>query len=238
VAAQFGWQVLIQPALTFEREPDFEQMLQDPDLGPFLRRLGHPDHDVRWSSDDIARLDGQPTHVNSNPASLALLMGVDPAEVMRLSPQNGRGDAFRYFLDDGGASEAALRESLGELTEDDAYWLPNGYGLQCEWQVDRSVFYEMVERTHTFMTNARYDAVVWTDAVRATIEAERGAEHDTTQPEGASRPGIIRFSGDDGNPVEIRFPEYEAGHVVTMSAPRELGEDVEEWLHATGAIRK
>jgi hypothetical protein len=104
--------------------------------------------------------------------------------------------------------------------------------------VDRSVFYEMAGRAHTFMTNARYDAVVWTDAVRATIEAERGAEYDTTQPEGASRPGIIRFSADDGSPVEIRFPEYEAGHVVTMSTPRELGEDVEEWLHATGAIRE
>jgi hypothetical protein len=196
---------------------------------------------VRWSSDDSARALVQPTHVNSNPASVALLMGVDPGEVKSLSPQNGRGDAFRYFVGEETAlsqlaSEAVLRESLGELTEDDAYWLPNGYSLSCNWQVDRSVFYEMVGRTHTFMTNARYDAVVWTDGIRATIEAERGAEHDTTQPEGASRPGIIRFAGDDGSPVEIRFPDYEAGHVVTVSTPRELGEDVEAWLHATGAI--
>jgi pimeloyl-ACP methyl ester carboxylesterase len=239
VIAQFGWQVLIQPGLVLESE--LAEMSQDPDLGPYLNQVGHrAGHDVRWTSKDEARLDPQPSVVNSNPESLALLMGLDPEDVVHLSPQNGRGDAFRSF---GGeeplslvASEAALRESLGELTEDDAYWLPTGYQLQCEWQVDHSVFYEMVGRTHTFITNARYDAVVWTDALRAKIEVDRGAEYDATLPEGASRPGIIRFAGDDGSPVEIRFPDYDAGHVVTMSAPREFGEDVEAWLHATGAI--
>jgi hypothetical protein len=187
-------------------------------------------------------------HVIADPASLALLMGVAPADVPLLSPKNGRGNAFRNFdgplsvgLDGFDAeslvhSESSLRAELGALMPYDAYWLPFSPSSTCDWATDDlSLYLEHLGRTRTFMTNARYDTVVWTDALRAKLEALRGAEYDASSPEGSPRPGVIRFDADDGRTADIRFPEYEAGHAVTISAPREFGEDVAEWLKATGA---
>jgi hypothetical protein len=39
-----------------------------------------------------------------------------------------------------------------------------------------------------------------------------------------------------GDRTQIRFPTYEAGHMVTMGAAAELSEDVRAWLAAEGAF--
>lgn len=236
VAEQFGWQVLIQPGLFMGYE--WDQELMDPDMGPYLATAGH------HGASDARRTEGwdeQIVHLASgailDAAKLELLLGTSPASVELLSPQTGRGDAFRSTYSN--FNEDALRERLGHLTDDDAYWVPFVSSLTwCDWALELSIFYEMVSRTHTFVTNARFDPVVWTDALRAKFELDRGAEYDADQPADAVRPGVIRFAADDGRNVEIRFPDYDSGHMVTVGAPREFREDVEAWLAEKGALRQ
>ncbi|WP_437753513.1 hypothetical protein [Sorangium sp. So ce1389] len=136
------------------------------------------------------------------------------------------------------ASETDLRAELGELDAADAYWLP--YAPPCTGDGAElgmfAVFEDIIGRTATFITNARYDAVVYTEALPALFDESSifDVELDTSLPEGAARPGVLHLRSGAGG-VSLRFPTYEAGHKVSVGAPRELAEDAEAWLAATGA---
>jgi len=235
VAEQFGWQVMIQPGIL--REYDDADIAAHPEL---QRVPGRSSYDTRRTDQEDTRLAELVQSAINEPASLALLLGMEPRDVPRLSPDSGRSNAFRYRSPrdsvDPASREALLRTELGELTPEDSYWI--GYSQPCfENGIPRlPLFFELAGRTHTFLTNARYDTVVWSDGIRTGLESKHGAVHDPERPEGAARPGIITFTADDGASVEMRYPAYEAGHEVTIAAPVELGEDVEAWLRATGAI--
>jgi hypothetical protein len=241
VAAQFGWQVLIQPSLAgaaqadaaspiFRNDPDFRNVGGEADI-----------YDVRVSAQASLAIFDRVQRTMRNPVALEALLGV---ELYRISGLAGteRGAAFRVFgqspvpmiqrTHDGAAIRAAeeqLRVSMGELGTRDAYFLP--YGQPCaDFLGDENTllaFKDVLTRTKTFITNARWDSVVYTEALPALLELEL----DLSLPEGAERSGVLH-----GNGTQIRFPTYESGHMVTMNAPAKLSADVHAWLEAEGAL--
>lgn len=244
VAEQFGWQLLIQPSIFGTRQRDYQSPLaaRDPDLVPiFIAPSVRDVYDVRLTQQQAASIGEHAARSMRNPGHLETLLGVDLSSITGLAPP-ARGPSFRSFSRadpaEVAASETDLRAELGELDAADAYWLPfappcTGDGVEIRMF---AVFDGIIGRTATFITNARYDAVVYTEALPAILEEHLtfDVELDTSLPEGAARPGVLHLRNGAGG-VSLRFPTYEAGHEVSVGAPRELAEDVEAWLAATGA---
>lgn len=72
-------------------------------------------------------------------------------------------------------AEEKLRAELGELTSDDAYWLQRA--VPCEdgrlpTRTALNVILDVLPRTRMFLTNARYDAVVYTEALPSFFETD------------------------------------------------------------------
>jgi hypothetical protein len=174
-------------------------------------------------------------HLRS-PATAELLLGVPLVDIPGLKAAD-RGASFRTWSDEleqvpTAKDEVALRAELGELELDDAYWLaygPQCYGLLGNRRVVEA-FFDIATRTRLLLTNAHYDGVVYTKALPDYL-ASFGYDVvlDEAAPAGAARPGLLRWTSPSG-PVEVRFPAYEAGHTVTASAGRALGEDIESWF--------
>ncbi|WP_438026629.1 S10 family serine carboxypeptidase-like protein [Sorangium sp. So ce233] len=245
VAEQFGWQVLIQPNLFGLQQAMYEEPLAraDLDLAEHFATPGARDRfDVRRTVEEGERVAEHAARSMRNPEHLEALLGVDLAEIAGLTPPE-RWPSSRYFWSGSeaaraAASEGALRAELGRLGADDAYWLPEG--LPCQGYLgdhgSLRAFGEVLPHTATFITNARYDAVVYTEALPVFF-AERSiyeVEIDMSLPAGAARPGVVRLTSDEAD-IALRFPTYASGHAVSVSAPRELAEDVAAWLAETGA---
>lgn len=245
VAEQFGWQVLIQPSLFGVEQAMYEEPLAraDPDLAAHFAAPGASDRfDVRRTVEEGEIVAEHAARAMRDPEHLEALLGVSLSEIDGLAPP-GRWPSSRYFWSGGeaaaaAASERALRAELGALGADDAYWLPAG--LPCQGNLgDRAslrAFEEILPHTATFITNARHDAAVYTEALPVFFAERSGheVEIDMSLPAGAARPGVVRLTG-GGADIALRFPTYESGHAVSVGAPRELAEDVEAWLAETGA---
>ncbi|WP_437898600.1 S10 family serine carboxypeptidase-like protein [Sorangium sp. So ce124] len=244
VAEQFGWQLLIQPSLYGAEQRMYEAPLarQDPDFAEyFVNPEVWDGYDVRRTSEEGALIKEHAYHAMRTPEHLETLLGVDLTEVAGLAPP-GREPSFRYFERDDpaeiAASESSLRAELGELDDTDAYWLPSTRpcGSYAGDYRTLSAFTSLLERTATFITNARYDAVVYTEALPVFLSeySTFTVDVDRSLPAGAARPGVVRLTTDTTE-RSFRFPAYESGHKVSVDAPRELAEDVEAWLAETGA---
>jgi hypothetical protein len=241
IALQFGWQILIQPGLGSSAQFELaDQMRQhDPDFA-FL----HSDtyfYDVRQSFVDAIAVADRTQRSLRDPAALELLLGVGLDRIAGLASHE-RGAAYRAFTWTGMPAfrgtddpllvrdlEQHLRTSLGDIDVDDAYFLP--FSMPCDWvdvgEMPFNAFLDVLPRTRTFITDARWDQIVYTEVFPQFL----GLELDRSLPEGAARPGVMQGDG-----IQIRFPTYEAGHAVTMGAPGELREDIAAWLEAEGAL--
>ncbi|WP_437304302.1 S10 family serine carboxypeptidase-like protein [Sorangium sp. So ce388] len=244
VAEQFGWQLLIQPSLFGMQQSRYQRPLaaMDPDLAPSFTAPDVWDgYDVRLTQEQAAPIQEHASRSMRNPEHLETLLGVDLSSITGLAPPE-RQPSFRSFsnLDPAevAASETDLRAELGELDAADAYWLR--YAPPCPGDGVElgmfAVFEDIIGRTATFITNARYDSVVYTEALPAMFDefSTFDVELDPSLPEGAARPGVLHLRNGAGG-VSFRFPTYEAGHQVSVGAPRELAEDVEAWLAAACA---
>ncbi|MFO0554117.1 MAG: hypothetical protein U0271_37395 [Polyangiaceae bacterium] len=240
VAVQFGRMVLIQPSFAGPFQLMFQKdyMAADPDFAAFLAdQTAYDPYDVREPPTYSSDLTYRSAAALLDPARLALLLGVEPVDVVGLQASE-RNHPYRhlegYDRDFLVQSESQLRAALGELESDDSYWLPLAsacIGLVGDTAV-ANAFIKLFERTRVFITNARWDATIYTEAFPALFGlAGFTAEIDTTLPVGADRPGVLRLTSQtDGTVYELRFPTYEAGHMVTTSSGAELGRDVEAWL--------
>ncbi|WP_437968063.1 hypothetical protein WMF04_01625 [Sorangium sp. So ce260] len=244
VAEQFGWQLLIQPSIFGMQQTSYQAslMMEDPD---FAEHFANPDawdpYDVRRTREDAVLIAEHASHAMRTPEHLETLLGVDLTEVAGLAPP-GREPSFRYFGEydpaEIAASESSLRAELGALEDTDAYWLADGRPCGRFRGDVRTLgaFVNTLRRTATFITNARYDAVVYSEALPVYF-GERStftADVDMSLPAGAARPGVVRLTN-GATELSFRFPTYESGHAVSIGAPRELAEDVEAWLAETGA---
>jgi len=244
VAEQFGWQLLIQPSIFGQMQAQFQRPLLEADR-VFHAHLAEPGawdaYDVRLTADEGLRIEEHASRAIRSPEQLEALLGVELSSIARLAPAE-RGAAFRIFDEHAptsvAAEEEALRARLGSPGPFDAYWLPfvqpcgsflgDGYTL--------NAFADVLTRSATFITNARYDSVVYSSAIPEFFASASSFEVtiDRSLPEGSERPGVIVLNGELLD-ASIRFPSYESGHAVSVGAPRELAEDFERWLRDTGA---
>lgn len=94
----------------------------------------------------------------------------------------------------------------------------------------------------TFITNAKYDLVVYTNALPPALGMHdnlvASSVHQTQLPQGSQRPGqiVIQYQNgvlnQSGSPVRtIRFPYYaHSSHPVSLTEPQEFFSDVSAWL--------
>jgi hypothetical protein len=220
-------------------------MQDDPDFHAYFENPAAWDsYDVRRTRADGERILEHAQRAMRDPAQLTTLLGVQLSDVARLAPpERGAslrvlGDFIPYDMAHVAADEQALRALLGELEPLDAYWLPmvtpcgsflGDYG-------SLAAFGDVLPRSATFITNARYDSVVYSEALPVFFATAQDivVTLDASLPAGSERPGMIVLEGADMD-ASIRFPTYESGHEVSAGAPRELAEDVEAWLRETGA---
>jgi hypothetical protein len=238
--AQFERQVLVQPG--FQRllnvgAPDVESLMrQDEDFATFFAFIpgtGSPpsSYDVRRTFEDDDRISRHADTQLHDPAGLELLLGVDPRSIVRLGSSNGRGTGFRCNdVQLERDTEAELQSVLGVLEPTDAYWLGSWCGqASVEIQNQAAVaFGRNLRRVRTFVTDDRYDSVVYTEAFPLLLE-DLGYQVVVVPPEW-TRAGAFEAQGADAEKIRIRFPSYESGHEVTIGAPVEFGEDLAEWL--------
>ncbi len=240
VASQFGELVLIQPNFFGSTQFALQETLiqDDPDFDAFLAEEGSYDRfDVRKPPTFADSLNTRTQITLHDPVALETMLGVSPLAIPRLA-SGERTDAARllegYDLSQIAAAERSLRELLGELPATDAYWLPLQpacQGLLGDEGSARALL-EILPRTRTFITNARWDSVTYTEALPALFELMGyDASVDVAAPLGAARPGELVLSSQDQE-LRVRFPTYESGHSVTVGAPRELGADLAAWLGA------
>lgn len=240
VAAQFGEQALIQPNFFGTTQVQFQNMLlpQDPDFAAFVADMAAYDqYDVRRDPTYELEVATRAQNALHDPLSLEDLLGVELASIDKF-PAAERTDAARllegYDLQQVALAEAGLRAALGDLPDTDAYWLP--LRPACTNMLgdvgSANALLDVMTRSRTFVTNARYDAVVYTEALPALFDLTAyDVTLDTASPAGASRPGEIVLTSPERE-VRVRFPTYEAGHAVTLSAAAELGADLRDWLDA------
>lgn len=246
VAAQFGWMLMIQPNFFGLQQFQLQDPLlhEDPDFDAFFLEAGVYDvYDVRRTVAEGQKIVDHSANVMRDPDALALMLGVSLDRIPGLAAKD-RGAAFRRWehndRETSAIAESALFDALGELSTDDAYWQP--FEPTCFPTfgdvATANTLLSVLKRTHVFITNARWDSVVYTEALPTVFEqASFTATVDMSSPEGAARPGVLRLESVDAPEIAIRFPTYEAGHEVTVSTPKELGEDLRAWLVSEGVIR-
>jgi hypothetical protein len=244
VAAQFGFQILIEPGLnmSIQREVGDPLMQEDPDFAEFLK---HPD--LGYAADDVRSTDEYLRHTRDvaqaamrTPANFPELLGVAAEDMPGLAAIERAGGfraVTRQELDRARAAEQQLAERLGDLGPTDVYWTEYAWDCQPGRDVPGflQAFFEILPRTATFITHARYDSVIYGGAWPGVLgTAGYAVTVDQTVPTGA-RPGVLRLHSGDRD-IEVRFPRYEAGHTVTVTAAVEFREDVEAWLVERGAL--
>jgi len=247
VASQFGHQILIQPNIAGEMQFDFEtpRMQADPVLAGYIN--GSPqgvvnNYDVRMTWDEQNRLDEMVMYSALDPESFESLVGVAPEEVKGLDAAERVG-AFRpeQQVPLPADATAEMEARMGKLAPPDYYW--TGFVQPCGWWLGdvgtASAFISGLRQTRTFVTRARYDAVVYSPALPDFLSLANVQVSLDDQPmAGVERPGWIHVQFETGEESVIRFPPYEAGHEVAMTQAHALSEDVESWLHEAGAFEE
>jgi hypothetical protein len=111
------------------------------------------------------------------------------------------------------------------------------------------MFLKNVVHVKTFITNAKYDIVVYAPAIPGALARHTdvldNVIHDTSPLAGQERPGRILLSYRPGAFPDIpgqqtriiRFPFYKnSGHAVSITEPVELFNDVSEWLNSENPL--
>ena len=89
----------------------------------------------------------------------------------------------------------------------------------------------MLPYAKAFITNARYDALIYTPAIPEIMKTYAHIDVTVDNTRGASaRPGTISVALSNGSRAEIRFPKYESGHMVTVTAGAAFAADLTEWM--------
>jgi hypothetical protein len=227
-AAQFAWQVLIQPLVVGDAQEEAQAALAPPKPdGADPYNVSQPDN---WSQELEGRITGAVTHVDT----LEALLGIDPRTIPPLAP------AARAGVRRCGENEpfpcpptGDLDAVLGALAPNDTYFMleavffvPGGNAKQTLGDT----FLRNLRTVHTFITNAALDAVIWSPAIPTAL---------------ATLPSVAAIDVGDGTidvtyadtaigRRRIRFPSYaQSGHMVSASQPAELAADVTAWWHDT-----
>ncbi len=207
VAKQFGWEALIQPNFFGQAQLMVESMARqnDPDFAAYNANPQMFDQeDIRKPAQYEIDLTNRATNTARDPMLLEQVLGVAPSSVKGL-PAPDRAGSFRivdpllYDLNEVAQAEAKIRASLGALQPNDTYWLPQ-QGITCANQLgdegSANALASGWQQTHVFVTNAHWDATVYTKALPQILTMTgESVTVDTTSPVGAARPGVIVLKG-------------------------------------------
>lgn len=241
VAHQFGYQVLIQPAIDWLTTPTI--LTPDEEQSAALGCLPDSDH---IQCDEPPGWAGQRTDRIvaglRDPAILSRALGVDVASIAWMHA-DARAAAYPRGLADE-HDEAALRAVFGELAPEESFYYPSfrrgGLVIGYDWTAKYYgyPYLRVMAEVQTFITDAGKDLVVYGPDIPRVLASYDdlvvAAVHDTAPIEGEPRPGRMRLTytqAAGGMDREVRFPHYPlAGHMVTSRDPGELAEDVCRWL--------
>jgi hypothetical protein len=238
MASQFGHAVLLEPGFGGEFVFSMTYMQRDPDLA---RYFAHPNeidpYDVRQTLAESQMTSAHAARAMREPWMLGKILGVDPVGIAGLAADERegatRGLSPSEFLKTA-ARESAMSAKLGELSQGDSYWIADDNACTFMCDVTSGVIaIELFPELDLFMTRARYDAVIDTEALVAFWQSVGlEATIDEHAPRGAARPGMLtlKFGKKEAT---FRFPKYDAGHEITLSRPAELAADVFAWMRDT-----
>jgi hypothetical protein len=253
---QFGRAILIQPLVLGGLQITEQQPLlaADPYIGQVLS--SEDSYDVRQPAGWSDSLDSNAAAAIANGSSAPLILTEEPSAIPRFGPA-ARGDAFRVIPTDPEegmlAADLALTSTVGALGPSDVYLMePSSACPEPASNADpHSIFYSagsgneflanLFDGVETFITNSRYDSVIYSPAIPAllaahsftiTMDADAGADSGTERPGGFSVASPLADGG-FGN-AHVRFPPYtDSGHMVAVSQSQDLHDDVVAWMAST-----
>lgn len=262
---QFQAQILIQPYIGGGQWYDSWESVCAPGTreAQYAEGLGI-DCDDLWSESDGYKFDEGPTwsidmefdtvEYFENEATLQQVLGVNLLDVTGLRAAERTG-AYRIPHPQYATLGAGALPTLGELPAWDTYFTAHPemeFSQDEEGNVYPCVsFARVLQRVHTFVTDAVLDMVVDTPIIPNTmfrcqevLPADPFIDSIETlmAPVGdEARPGrwLVHFnaSAPDGEgQVTVRRPSYEAGHMVSATQPQQLYEDVEAFLRERGVL--
>jgi hypothetical protein len=244
-ATQFGRQVLLQPLVSGGAQYAAQNQVEPSDPYVGVVPSGRDPYDVRQPQGWDQALDESAATAFSDLTGATQLFSVDPLGIPRLGPAY-RSAAFRVAVPEtpGTAlANAALTSALGALGPNDRYLaypstacpyddtLFTGSGSADEFVAN------LKGGVRTFISNARYDSVIYSPAIPAELQEVGTVVVDISPRPGVARPGwfTVSFPEDGGmaSPIEVRFPPYEeSGHFIGVAEPQHLHDDVADWLLA------
>lgn len=245
-ARQFGTQILVEPnvlgAPQFDRErqiiasdPELSKAHDDPSVDGYDYR-----HDVAYAD----ALDAKVYAMWADPVLSDRILGVPMGGIPGLLPA-ARANAFRLSNSANpaeAAAEAALARRFGALRPSDRYFrMLSGSCWNTSADVTAQLFFENLRDVRTFVTHAKYDLAVRTEAIFDLIATHSTATvtlDATPRPGDHGRPGWVRIElpedaahGLAPKAIEVRWPPYDdSGHMVAMTEAEALFADVEAFL--------
>jgi hypothetical protein len=244
-ATQFGRAVLLQPLLVGGVQVTTQAQLIVGDAYVGNVASDRDVYDVRQPQGWSHALDESAATALADPTGATQLLAVDPRSIPRLGPA-ARSGAFRIAVPESpGAllANTALTAALGPLGPSDQYLVYPSTACP----VDGSLFMgpgsgnELIANlrggVRTFISDARYDSVIYAPAIPAVLRQVATVVVDTSPRPGVARPGWFTVSfpqgGGPGPAIEVRFPPYDdSGHFVAVAEPQHLHDDVAAWLGA------
>jgi hypothetical protein len=242
---QFGRAVLLQPLVAGGIQDTVQAPLikADPYVGGVSS--SQDPYDVRQPQGWSQALDESAARALGDPVGATTLLAADPRSIPRLGPAE-RVEAFRLAVPDTAATtatDAALTAALGPLVAGDRYLVypctvcPTGASLAEGTGAGNEFIANLMGGVRTFISDARYDSVIYSPAIPAVLQEVGTVTLDTAPRPGVARPGwfTVRFpqNGATGPAIEVRFPPYvDSGHFVTVAEPQHLHDDVAAWLDA------
>lgn len=239
-AKQFGHLVLIQPLVVgkLQLEHQNEYLAQNPDIPANFQNLS----DVRKEADyDSKVLLPRLLKVLTSKEQSARLFGASLETIPQLRG-DARKSAFRVlprFIAPNieaplhASSETNFASWLGPLEEDDHYY--HDLGGACPWTPSNiepgNQFLQVLPFAKAFITNARYDALIYTPAIPEIMKTYAKLDVVVESTGGASaRPGVISVGLTNGTRAKIRFPRYDSGHMVTVTQGAAFSADLTEFM--------
>jgi hypothetical protein len=211
----------------------------------YLAEAGRDIYDFRRPAGDAFARYAEIGARLEDPAVLPLATGVDPSSIDELHP-GARAQAYR--LAEASSEAEPLTATLGALAPHDRYFEvelfdligapfsgPEAKALGVERQSARYGLYFLEDAlaVRFFVTNAAFDAAIWTPALPAALQmytsevAGVHLEGDRLTIE--YRPGAFGAGGATSR--EVRLAPYEgSGHSVSLDEPAKLAADVDAWL--------
>jgi hypothetical protein len=246
VASQFGHQVLIQPVVAGDNQWDRNSPNKAvcPVSSYEIYQCDEPDGWYLQTSQLVAsRL--------TTLANLKQALGVDPTTIAWLYA-SARTHAYGRSGTTVSAGTPEMNATFGTLGADDNYFLIlnsnvlSSYDSNARNWHDRKIgisFVNDVVYVNTFITNAKFDMMVYTPAIAPALldytDLIATSVYDSASRTGFERAGWIEIGYAQGvipSPTtrEIRFPFYaSAGHSVSTRESDHLLADVMQWYAST-----